>query len=132
MPLYSCDWQFITALKDQRDPLSKTQPEREKHAMPFIRFLATVLLFAWPALAQGPVQVAPPPYRLSFQNHCVTVLTVHYAAKEKIPEHHHPAPAAAFVDLNDSGPGIFTHVGLSYGAITRPATKARGFRLWYA
>jgi len=132
MPLYACEWQFITASKDQRDPLSKTQPEKEKHAMPFIRFLATALLLAVSALAQDPVKVAPQAYKLDFENDWVKVLRVHYAAKEKIPEHDHPATAAAFVYLNDSDPVIFKHVGLSYGAITRPATKARGFRLWYA
>jgi len=104
----------------------------EKHVMPFIRFLATVLLLTAPALAQDPVKVAPQAYKLDFENDWVKVLRVHYAAKEKIPEHDHPATAAAFVYLNDSGPVIFRHVGLSYGPITRPATKARGFRLWYA
>jgi hypothetical protein len=100
--------------------------------MPLIRFLATVLLLVAPALAQDPVKVAPQAYKLDFENDWVKVLRVHYAAKEKIPEHDHPATAAAFVYLNDGGPVIFRHVGLSYGAITRPATKARGFRLWYA
>jgi hypothetical protein len=100
--------------------------------MPLIRSLATVLLLAASALAQDPVKVAPQAYKLDFENDWVKVLRVHYAAKEKIPEHDHPATAAAFVYLNDGGPVIFRHVGLSYGAITRPATKARGFRLWYA
>jgi hypothetical protein len=100
--------------------------------MPLIRILATVLLLAAPALAQDPVKVAPQAYKLDFENDWVKVLRVHYAAKEKIPEHDHPATAAAYVYLNDSGPVIFRHVGLSYGAITRPATKARSFRLWYA
>src|SRR5215510_9073289 len=100
--------------------------------MPFIRFLATVLLLAAPALAQDPVKVAPQAYKLDFENDWVKVLRVHYAAKEKIPEHDHPATGAAYVYLNDSGPVIFKHVGLSYGAITRPAVKARSFRVWYA
>ncbi|HKC84713.1 MAG TPA: hypothetical protein VKG02_01990, partial [Blastocatellia bacterium] len=100
--------------------------------MPFIRFLATVLLLAAPALAQDPVKVAPQAYKLDFENDWVKVLRVHYAAKEKIPEHDHPATGAAYVYLNDSGPVIFKHIGLSYGAITRPAVKARSFRVWYA
>jgi len=100
--------------------------------MPFIRFMTTILLLAAPVLAQDPVKVAPQAYKLDFENEWVKVLRVHYATKEMIPEHDHPATAAAFVYLNDSGPVIFKHVGLSYGAITRPATKARGFRLWYA
>jgi len=100
--------------------------------MPFIRFLATVLLLAAPALAQDPVKVAPQAYKLDFENDWVKVLRVHYAAKEKIPEHDHPATGAAYVYLNDSGPVIFKHIGLSYGPITRPAVKARSFRIWYA
>src|SRR4029453_12428732 len=36
------------------------------------------------------------------------------------------------VYLNDSGPVIFKHIGLSYGAITRPETKAGSFRLYKA
>jgi hypothetical protein len=100
--------------------------------MPFIRFLAIIILLAMPAMAQDPVKVAPQAYKLDFENDWVKVLRVHYAAKEKLPEHDHPSTAAAFVYLNDSGPVIFKHVGLSYGAITRPAAKARSFRLWYA
>src|SRR5215475_1442309 len=100
--------------------------------MSYFRRLALLSMFALPALAQDPVKVAPQAYKLDFENDWVKVLRVHYAAKEKIPEHDHPATAAAFVYLNDSGPVIFKHIGLSYGAITRPATKARGFRLWFA
>jgi len=100
--------------------------------MPFIRFLAAVLLLAATAPAQDPVKVAPQAYKLDFENDWVKVLRVHYAAKEKIPEHDHPATGAGYVYLNDSGPVIFKHVGLSYGAITRPAVKARSFRVWYA
>src|SRR5262245_2621917 len=100
--------------------------------MPFIRFLAAVLLLAAPAPAQDPVKVAPQAYKLDFENDWIKVLRVHYAAKEKIPEHDHPATGAAYVYLNDSGPVIFKHIGLSYGAITRPAVKARSFRVWYA
>jgi len=103
--------------------------------MSFIRFLAITILLgliAGPALAQDPVKAAPQAYKLDFENDWVKVLRVRYAAKEKLPEHDHPLTAAAFVYLNDSGPVIFKHVGLSYGAITRPAVKARSFRLWYA
>ncbi|MBO0858258.1 MAG: hypothetical protein J2P21_07320 [Chloracidobacterium sp.] len=96
--------------------------------MPFIGFLAILILLA----AQDPVKVAPQAYKLDFENDWVRVLRVHYAPKEKIPEHDHPATGAAYVYLNDSGPVIFKHIGLSYGAITRPAANARGFRVWYA
>jgi hypothetical protein len=100
--------------------------------MSFYRRLALIFLLALPVFAQDPVKVAPQAYKLDFENDWVKVLRAHYAAKEKIPEHDHPATAAAYVYLNDSGPVIFKHVGLSYGAITRPAVKARSFRLWYA
>lgn len=100
--------------------------------MRFFCLLALLFLLALPAVAQDPVKVAPQAYKLEFENDWVKVLRVHYAAKEKIAEHDHPATAAAFIYLNDSGPVIFRHVGLSYGAVTRPATKARAFRLWYA
>jgi hypothetical protein len=100
--------------------------------MPFIRFLAIIILLAASASAQDPVKVAPEAYKLDFENEWVKVLRVHYAAKEKVPEHDHPATGAAYVYLNDSGPVVFKHVGLSYGAITRAAVKARSFRVWYA
>jgi hypothetical protein len=100
--------------------------------MLFFRCLALISLLSLPALAQDPVKVAPQAYKLDFENEWVKVLRAHYPAKEKIPEHDHPATAAAFVYLNDSGPVIFKHVGLSYGAITRPPVRARAFRLWFA
>jgi hypothetical protein len=100
--------------------------------MSFHRCLALISLLALPVFAQDPVKVAPQAYKLDFENDWVKVLRVHYAEKEKIPEHDHPATAAAYVYLNDSGPVMFRHVGLSYGAVTRPAVKARSFRLWYA
>jgi hypothetical protein len=103
--------------------------------MSFIRFIAITLTLgpiAGLAPAQDPVKVAPQAYKLEFENDWVKVLRVHYAPKEKIAEHDHPPTGAAYVYLNDSGPVIFKHIGLSYGAITRPAVKARSFRLWYA
>jgi hypothetical protein len=100
--------------------------------MSCFRRLALISLLALPVFAQDPVKVAPQAYKLDFENDWVKVLRVHYGAKEKIPEHDHPATAAAYVYLNDSGPVIFKHIGLSYGAVTRPAVKARSFRLWYA
>src|SRR5262245_13589820 len=100
--------------------------------MPFFRHLTLLFPLALPAAAQDPVKVAPQAYRLDFENDWVKVLRVHYAPKEKLPEQDHPATAAAFVYLNDSEPVIFKHIGLSYGAVTRPVVKARSFRLWYA
>ncbi|MDQ3009672.1 MAG: hypothetical protein M3X11_03070 [Acidobacteriota bacterium] len=94
--------------------------------------VAIVCLLAIHPIAQDPVKVAPQNYKLEFENEWVKVLRVHYGAKEKIPEHDHPATGAAYVYLNDSGPIIFKHVGLGYGAVTRPATKAGSFRLYKA
>ncbi len=60
------------------------------------------------------------------------VVHVHYGPNEKIPAHDHTQLAAAYVYLNDGGPVIFKHIGLDYGSITRPATKAGSFRVYKA
>lgn len=92
------------------------------------------IAFAWfaavTALAQDPVKVAPDAYKLEFENEYVKVQHVRYAAHSKLPEHDHTAFATAYVYLNDAGPVIFKHIGLSYGAVTRPAVKAGSFRLY--
>jgi hypothetical protein len=95
-------------------------------------FLVIFLLFTVAASAQDPLKVAPQAYKLEFENEWVKVMRVHYAPHEKIPAHDHTERAAAYVYLNDGGPVIFKHIGLAYGAVTRPATKAGGFRLYKA
>lgn len=87
-------------------------------------------LTAGAAFAQDPVKVAPDAYKLEFENPHVKVQHVHYAAHSKLPEHDHTAFGSAYVYLNDAGPVIFKHVGLSYGAVTRGAVKAGSFRLY--
>jgi hypothetical protein len=89
-------------------------------------------LFTMTALAQDPLKVAPQAYKLEFENEWVKVMRVHYGPHEKIPAHDHTEQAAAYVYLNDGGPVIFKHIGLAYGEVTRPATKARSFRLYKA
>jgi hypothetical protein len=89
-------------------------------------------LFSITALAQDPLKVAPQAYKLEFENEWVKVMRVHYGPHEKIPPHDHTEMAAAYVYLNDGGPVIFKHIGLAYGAVTRPATKAGSFRLYKA
>jgi hypothetical protein len=89
-------------------------------------------LLSLTAFGQDPLKVAPEAYKLEFENEWVKVTRVHYAAKSKIPAHDHTETGAAYVYLNDSGPVIFRHIGLNYGAITRPATKAGSFRLYRA
>jgi hypothetical protein len=90
------------------------------------------LLFAGAASAQDPLKIAPQAYMLEFENEWVKVVRVHYGPREKIPAHDHTERAAAYVYLNDGGPVIFRHIGLAYGAVTRPATKPGGFRLYKA
>ena len=58
------------------------------------------------------------------------VTRVHYAPHEKIAAHEHTPTASAYVYLNDGGPVVFNHIDKDYGAVTRPATKARSFRLY--
>ncbi|HEY6401971.1 MAG TPA: hypothetical protein VI479_11215 [Blastocatellia bacterium] len=89
-------------------------------------------LFTITALAQDPLKVAPQAYKLEFENEWVKVMRVHYGPHEKIPAHDHTERAAAYVYLNDGGPVIFKHIGLAYGAVTRPATKSGSFRLYKA
>jgi hypothetical protein len=91
-----------------------------------------LILFAGAAFAQDPLKIAPQAYKLEFENEWVKVVRVHYGPREKIPAHDHTELAAAYVYLNDGGPVIFKHIGLAYGAVTRPATKAGSFRLYKA
>ncbi len=93
---------------------------------------AIVGLLTIGVFAQDPLKVAPQNYKLEFENDWVKVVRVHYGAREKIVAHDHTQTAAAYVYLNDSGPVIFKHINLSYGAITRPETKAGSFRLYKA
>ena len=84
------------------------------------------------ALGQDPTKIAPEAYKIEFENEWVKVTRVHYAPHTKIPAHDHTETGAAYIYLNDSGPIIFKHINLSYGAITRPETKAGSFRLYKA
>ncbi len=84
------------------------------------------------AFAQDPTKVAPAAYKTEFENEYVRVQRVHYAPRVKLPEHDHALYGTAYVYLNDAGPVVFRHVGLAYGAVTRPAVKAGSFRLYKA
>lgn len=90
-------------------------------------FLSTIAVFA-----QDPLKTLPKNYKLEFENEWVKVVRVHYGAKEKIPAHDHTETGAAYIYLNDSGPVVFRHIGLSYGAVTRASVKAGSFRLYRA
>lgn len=89
-----------------------------------------ICLLMTQALAQDPTTILPQAYKLQSENDWVKVTRVHYAPHEKLPAHQHTQTASAYVYLNDSGPVVFNHIGLDYGAITRPATKAGSFRLY--
>jgi hypothetical protein len=82
--------------------------------------------------SKNPLKVAPESYKLDFENDWVRVMRVRYGPRAKIPEHYHTERPAAYVYLTDSGPVIFKHKDLPYGAITRPAVKAGTFRLYHA
>jgi hypothetical protein len=95
-----------------------------------VTVLAMLCLFSTKALAQDPSKTLPQNYKLQFENDWVKVTRVHYAPHEKLPSHRHTQTGSAYVYLNDSGPVVFKHIGLEYGAVTRPATKAGSFRLF--
>jgi hypothetical protein len=76
-----------------------------------------------------PLQL-PSAYTKEFENDWVRVTRVIYPPQATLPTHAHNSLAAAYVYLNDAPPVIFRHHGVSYGAVTRPATKAGGVRLY--
>ena len=93
--------------------------------------LATVLTLALSApavLAQDPVATLPDAYKLQFENDWVKVVRVHLAPGVKLASHSHPAAMLAYVYLNDAEPVVFRH-DHGPGTITRPAVKARSYRL---
>jgi hypothetical protein len=97
-------------------------------------FLSPIIFAILPLIGfgQDPTKVAPDAYKIEFENEWVKVTRAHYAPHAKIAAHDHTETGAAYVYLNDSGPVIFKHINLSYGAITRPETKTGSFRLYKA
>jgi hypothetical protein len=91
--------------------------------------LVGISTLARPAQAQDPVKTLPDNYKLEFENDLVKVVRVLYPAHAKLPAHAHPKGSTAYVYLTDSGPIVFGHIGLEYGAITRPAAVAGAVRL---
>jgi hypothetical protein len=92
--------------------------------------LAGICLLITQASAQDPLKTLPQAYKLQFENDWVKVTRVHYAPHEKLPGHQHTLTASAYVYLNNSGPVVFKHIGLAYGAVTRQPTKEGTFRLY--
>jgi hypothetical protein len=105
---------------------------RIKNSIRLKRLLAfaAVGLFMSQAQAQDPLKTLPQAYKLQFENEWVRVTRVHYAPYEKLPPHQHTLSASAYVYLNDSGPVVFKHLDLPYGAVTRQPTKDGTFRLY--
>jgi quercetin dioxygenase-like cupin family protein len=89
-----------------------------------------VVVLSAVVMAQDAVKTLPDNYTVQFENEYVRVTRVHYGPHAKLPGHTHTSLASAYVYLNDSGPVSFKHIGLDYGAVTRPPTVARGFRLF--
>ncbi len=103
---------------------AKRSPVKPLWALSILCFLTSQ------PFAQDPSKTLPENYKLQFENDWVKVTRVHYGPHEKLPSHRHTQTASAYVYLNDSGPVVFKHIGLEYGAVTRPATKAGSFRLF--
>jgi hypothetical protein len=94
--------------------------------------LALLLALSLGTLGQAvtdPVVTLPDSYKLQFENDWVKVTRVTYAPYAKLPAHAHTTWAAAYVYLSDAGPVIFSHTDKDYHAITRPAVKAKSFRM---
>ena len=81
-----------------------------------------------PAFGQDPAKSLPDNYKVVLENDWVRVLRVSVPAGAKLPSHEHPGALIAYVYLTDSDPIVFKHDG-SNGDITRPAVKARSYRL---
>jgi quercetin dioxygenase-like cupin family protein len=92
-----------------------------------LRFAAAALVLA--GVMQDPTTSLPGSYMVDFENDYVRVVRVHYDAGAKLAEHTHPAGTTAYVYLNDSEGVVFSHVGGSNRAVTRPAVKAGAIRI---
>ena len=123
---------LVLRMSDAQQKKLANLTNRPRRWMNYLTLQLAVACLSISAAAQDPVKVAPDAYKLEFENDYVKAQRVHYAAHVKIPEHDHPSLGAAYVYLNDAGPVIFKHIGLSYGAVTRPAVKAGSFRLYKA
>lgn len=99
--------------------------------MKIFRLAMTFNLLAMGAFAEDALVVAPQAYKLQSENEWVRVVRVRYAPHERIPAHDHNPTAAAYVYLNDGGPVVFNHLDKEYGAVTRAATKAGSFRIYF-
>jgi quercetin dioxygenase-like cupin family protein len=91
------------------------------------RFAVVAILAA--GTVQDPTKSLPDSYVVELDNEHVRVVRVHYEAGARLPEHTHPAGTTAYIYLNDSEGVVFSHVGGSNRAVTRPAVKAGAIRI---
>jgi hypothetical protein len=91
--------------------------------------LGLILGIAAPHPVADPIVTLPDAYKLQFENEWVKVTRVTYAPYVKLPAHSHTNWPTAFVYLTDAGPVIFKHTDQDYHAMTRPAVKAKSFRM---
>ena len=82
----------------------------------------------WAKAGKILLNTLPGNYTVAFENDWVRVLRVYVPAGAKLPSHAHPGALIAYVYLTDADPIVFKHDG-SNGMITRPAVKARSYRL---
>ena len=92
-----------------------------------LRFAMAPLAMA--GVLQDPTQSLPDSYKRQFENDYVRVVRVHYDAGAKLTEHTHPGGTTVYVYLNDSEGVVFSHVGGSNRAVTRPPVKAGAIRI---
>ncbi len=93
-----------------------------------------MLRYAMAAMAmlgvmQDPAQSLPDAYKVDFENDYVKVVRVHSEAGAKLAEHTHPAGTTVYLYLNDSDGVVFSHVGGSNRAVTRPPVKSGAIRI---
>ena len=110
--------------------MNKIERTTKRFPVKHLWAFSILCFFTSQSFAQDPSKTLPQNYKLEFENEWVKVTRVHYGPHEKLPSHRHTQTASAYVYLNDSGPVVFKHIGLEYGAVTRPATKAGSFRLY--
>src|SRR4030095_15500004 len=92
-----------------------------------LRFAMAALVMA--GVLQDPTQSLPDSYKVQFENDYVRVVRVHYDAGAKLPERTHPRGTTFYVYLNDSEGVVFSHIGGSNRAVTRPAVTAGAIRI---
>src|SRR5215510_3933463 len=78
---------------------------------------------------QDPTKSLPDSYKVVLDNDYVQVVRAHYDAGAKLPEHTHAGGTTVYVYLNDSEGVIFSHVGGSNRAVTRPPVKTGAIRI---